>query len=141
HSSGVRGARELADGRILSWSWDKRLRLWNGQSGECLEIVAQADAANLHPEWLHARFLKESPDAVAGDFHAISSKRSAHLRHKNTPSPLAAWNAESDSEAPLLFPDGTAVVTQQNGQVCILKLYHGNRRVTLEEVEKSLACV
>jgi len=32
--------------------------------------------------------------------------------------------------------DGTVVVTQNNGQVCFLKLYYGQRRVSLAVAEK-----
>ena len=33
------GAVALADGRLLSWSHDKTLRLWDGQSGACLAVM------------------------------------------------------------------------------------------------------
>ena len=33
HAGDVRGAMELADGAILSWSDDKTLRLWSGADG------------------------------------------------------------------------------------------------------------
>jgi len=32
----------------------------------------------------------------------------------------------------------TLVVTQANGKVCFLKLYHGHRRITLAEAEAIL---
>jgi hypothetical protein len=92
-----------------------------------------------HPEWLHARAIVQNPYSVVGDYYADDSVRAAHLRQKIIHSSLAAWNADSDSAARCLLADGTAVVTQQNGQVCILKLYHGNRRVSLVEVEEILA--
>ncbi|MCE7949448.1 MAG: hypothetical protein DYG88_18685, partial [Chloroflexi bacterium CFX4] len=39
HDKGVRGALELHDGRLLSWSDDKMLRLWdtNGNEPKILE--------------------------------------------------------------------------------------------------------
>jgi WD40 repeat protein len=36
HTDRVKGVLVLADGRILSWSWDSSLRLWDAQSGQCL---------------------------------------------------------------------------------------------------------
>lgn len=39
---------------------------------------------------------------------------------------IVAWNTETVSNARCLLPDGTVVVTQANGQVCILKLHYGN---------------
>ena len=74
-----------------------------------------------------------------GDYFADSASRSAFLNHKRFSELLAAWNTESDAESQALSPDGTAVVTQKNGLVCILKLYHGNRRVSLAEAEEILA--
>ena len=39
HRSDIRGAQILDDGRILSWSRDRTLRLWNGDNGEQLSIL------------------------------------------------------------------------------------------------------
>ena len=39
HTSCVSGAEVLADGRILSHSWDKTLRLWDGKSGTLLATL------------------------------------------------------------------------------------------------------
>ena len=41
-------------------------------------------------------------------------------------------------ESQCLQADGTLVVTQSNGQVCILKLHQGRRRITLAEAEAIL---
>jgi hypothetical protein len=68
----------------------------------------------------------------------VTSGRSAHLRHKTISSTLAVWNGDSDAAQPRLAADGTAVVTQANGQVCILKLHHGQRRVSLDAAEAIL---
>jgi WD40 repeat protein len=149
HTSRVDGALALSDGRLLSWSWDdKTLRLWDGQSGACLEVIPEDQVVRQHPEWLHA--LEKASNAarvfdggflafsvVFGNFFVNSSARAAYLRHKARS--LAAWNADSDVDSRNLSPDGTLVVTQANGQVCILKLHHGNRRVSLAEVEEILA--
>ena len=39
HQSGQVARWSLADGRLLSWSGDKTLRLWDGQSGACLAVL------------------------------------------------------------------------------------------------------
>ena len=39
HFNYVKGALALNDGQILSWSDDKTLRLWDGQSGQCLTVL------------------------------------------------------------------------------------------------------
>jgi WD40 repeat protein len=139
HSDGILGALVLPDGRLLSWSWDKTLRVWDGRSGAGLEVMSEATAANKHPNWLHARKAAEKTNAVVGDYFADSMSGFSCLRHKTVPSILAGWEADSDSEVPCLLPDGTVVVTQENGQVCFLKLHHGQRRISLAEAEAFLA--
>ena len=145
HTEVVWGAMELADGQLLSWSlnetvrlWDG-FRLWDGRSGVCLAILAEGQVARRHPEWLYARCKTQNRGSVVGDFVAADYSRSAYLSHKTIPSVLAAWNAESEPVARCLLPDGTAVVTQNNGQVCFLKLHRGNRRVSLTEAEEILS--
>lgn len=138
HTDFITGALALSDGWLLSWSDDKTLRLWDGQSGACLEVVSEDQVAQQHPEWLQAREEARSPGSVSDDFFVTTSARSAQLRHKVISSTLAAWNADSDSRARSLLPDGTVAVTQANGQVCILKLHHGNCRITLAEAEAIL---
>lgn len=39
HTGSVAGALELADGKILSWSYDNTLRIWDKQSGRCLTVL------------------------------------------------------------------------------------------------------
>jgi len=41
HTDRVKGAQALADGRILSWSNDNSLRLWDARSGECLATLKE----------------------------------------------------------------------------------------------------
>lgn len=77
-------------------------------------------------------------DSVAGDWHGLASGRSAILRRETTSFLLATWQADADPDVPCLFPDGTMVVTQENGQVCFLHLHHGNRRISIAETEELL---
>ncbi|MCX7020578.1 MAG: TIR domain-containing protein, partial [Candidatus Sumerlaeota bacterium] len=39
HTERIISALELADRRLLSWSWDHTLRLWDSQSGTCLATL------------------------------------------------------------------------------------------------------
>ena len=41
HTKSVYDAQVLTDGRVLSWSVDNSLRLWDGQSGAPLGVIAQ----------------------------------------------------------------------------------------------------
>jgi WD40 repeat protein len=138
HIDEVRGALEFAGGRLVSWSDDRTLRLWDIHGGACLEAVSEVDARHRHPEWLHARATVHAPASVVDGFWAQSPFRTAQLCHRNYTDLLASWNADSDSTARCLLPDGTVVVTQVNGQVCILKLHHGNRRITLADADSLL---
>ena len=113
------------------WSWDRK-------SGQCLEVLSKEEANEKRPEWLHARANATLPGSVSGDWFASPTARYASLRHKTLPSARAIWNADSDAKSPYLQADGTLVVTQRNGQVCFLKLHHGQRRITLAEAEAIL---
>ena len=39
HTEPVNSALALTDGRLLSWSWDNTLRLWDAQNGACLVVL------------------------------------------------------------------------------------------------------
>ncbi|MBV5329796.1 MAG: hypothetical protein JZU65_19570, partial [Chlorobium sp.] len=60
------------------------------------------------------------------------SDNSAVLAHKNsTTINHYYWQGDSTVVAHRLFPDGRAVVTQDNGQVCFLQAYQGNQQIEL----------
>ena len=46
------------------------------------------------------------------------------------------WHGESKCTARHLKSDGLALLTQANGQVCFLHLYHGNTRISIMELEE-----
>jgi WD40 repeat protein len=140
HTDSVDGALALADGRLLSWgSWgDDTFRLWDSSTGTCMEVVAEDQVAGHHPQWLHARKNAQKTRPVVMGFFASSAARMAHLRRKSTSALLAAWAADSDSDVRCLLSDGTVVVTQRSGQVCILKLHHAHSRISLGETEAIL---
>jgi WD40 repeat protein len=143
HADAVRGVQVLADGRLLSWSEDTAMRLgevrsWDTQSGACLDVVSQEQAHRRYPQCYHLMAKTRYPQRVIEDFSVRELPRTAELRHKTLSPPLAAWNADSVLWSPYLLPDGTAIVGQPNGQVCILKLHHGQRRISLAEAEAML---
>jgi WD40 repeat protein len=143
HTNRVAGAVALSDGRILSWSWGGKKwewRLWDGQSGASLEGVSEREIPRLQPQWLHLRTEVEAQPNVLGIVFLAASVRFVRLYHKLTSEPIAQWHADSEEVgARCLLTNGTAVVTQVDGQVCLLKLHRGNRRISLAEAEAILA--
>ncbi|MBI5249111.1 MAG: TIR domain-containing protein [Desulfomonile tiedjei] len=138
HTREIEGAKQLEDGRVLSWAEDNTFRLWDVQIGACLEVVPKDQVGHQHPDWLHPRGKAWHSGSVFQDFAADSSARAAYLRHRALARPVACWSADSDARTRCLFPDGRMVVTLANGQVCILKLQHGERRVSLADAEALL---
>ena len=45
-----------------------------------------------------------------------------------------AWQGQSSCKVHRIYSDGRLMVTQANGQVCFLRTYSGNRRVSIEEL-------
>ena len=73
HAGQVSGALGLADDRILSWSGEKTLRLWDGKSGQCLAVLEGhfgwgRDALTLADERTRPLELDRLPDDEAVDF-------------------------------------------------------------------------
>ena len=137
HTGGVTGALELTDGRLLSWSEDGTLRLWDGLAGVLLEAVSEKDAPRLHPDWLAARAESQTPSLVQCSFVGWTMDRVTGLSHQLPYAGYAAlWHADAPVTARHLLPDGTLVVTLDRGQVCFLKLYHGNRRIDLDTLRQ-----
>ena len=145
HTGAVWGALVLPDGALLSWSWTEWC-LWDAQTGRCLQVVpddllmaAKNHAIRQHPDWWHAREAAvDSPESSLGHFIA-STECVAHLRHRCFSDAICSWNSDSVTTGRCLLSNGTVVVTQANGQVCFLKLHHGNRRISLAEAEALLA--
>jgi WD40 repeat protein len=138
HSKGVKGVRVLTDGRLLTLSWDETWRLWDANSGSCLAVAPADHIVSLHPEWLHALLEVEKPRSVAKDFFVSDSSCQARLIHRSAASMFTVWHGDSEVQARCLLTDGTLGVTQANGQVCILKLHNGHRRVSIAEAQEIL---
>jgi WD40 repeat protein len=132
HSGAVWGALVLPDGRILSWSEDNTLRLWDS-NGSPVAVHSVNEALSLFPEFrsvwggqdLNHSFTRWGRDRNAGRLSYRSVEKDASFE----------WHGDSRCNARLLTPDGRAVLTQQNGQVCFLQVHHGNRPITIAELE------
>ena len=129
------GGVALPDGRLLLRANDKKFRLWNGRMSSSFEVVPKEQVAGQHPEWVHALMRAQGLRTVALGAFAAAEGRLTILRHRASAAIRAIWHAESESEVRCLSPDGFTLVTQADKQMCFLKLYHGSRRITLEELE------
>ncbi|HPG84427.1 MAG TPA: TIR domain-containing protein [bacterium] len=138
HTDFVRCALEFSRSRLLSWSRDHTLRLWDSNNGICLDCINEDEAIQSHPEWLHVVQAVNKPQAVFSGFSLHSSGIKTHIVQKARPGIIGAWQAESSARVQCLQSDGTAIVTQSNSQVCFLKLYHRNRRISFAEAEELL---
>ena len=118
HSAGINGAQMLSDGRILSWSSDGTLRLWDSSNGELLAVLVGHTASIVGVEVLSdGRLLSwawdsvrlwdgESgvPLAVLGEYGVMGAKllsggRILSWSHASTlsydDSTLRLWDSES----------------------------------------------
>ncbi|MEW6386500.1 MAG: WD40 repeat domain-containing protein [Thermodesulfobacteriota bacterium] len=129
HNNKVEGALELSDRRILSWSEDKTIRLWD-KDGKPMKVYGLDEGLRLYPEAKRAFY---GPNRVYGTAYLTEKDNSAILACDLWPAII--WHGASACTARLLYPDGRAVVTQANGQVCFLQLYYDSRPITLDDLE------
>jgi len=72
-------------------------------------------------------------DLVVNGEHAFADSCQALLVDR-TLQRECRCQGESGFSSWLLFPDGWFVVTQDNGQVCFLQLYEGNRKIGIKKI-------
>lgn len=132
NSDHVYGAAKLKNGTILSWSNDYTLCIY-GKDGILWENDYNSVYYSVYSKWIeHVEGTEEShvkPFLRGGGVNSVHLKSSDMLQFDT-----AIWHGERETTCRFLFHDGTAVVTQANGQVCFLKLYNGNKR-TLNKLE------
>lgn len=138
HISWVEGALALPDGRLLSWSGDATLRLWDGPTGTAIATVAQAAAHRTHPDLHRAWREAEAPTVVCSAAAALGGRGHPRLWLYAPIDTAIPWHADGNWIADHLLPDGT-LVARRDKHLAILHLHHGRRRVSIEEAEALLA--
>lgn len=129
HTGWVRGASVLQGGWLLSWSFDRALRLWDAETGAPLAAISERDFAHQTPE-LHTAWVREwNSDATEGASAASGGMGGTSL---SAGAQAAAWHADGDWYVSLLLAQGT-VVAHCAGDLAMLQLHHGNRRVSLAQ--------
>lgn len=123
---------ETSDPRLenfgLSLSKDKTRRLWSAD-GEPLGSWPYREGQRRFPEFA-------ADQCRAGGWHAFEERRTAIACDPQN-SELLRWQAESYTNARHLFPDRRLIATQDNGQVCFLRIYDGNRMIALDGTSTS----
>jgi WD40 repeat protein len=154
---------EISDNRLLSWSiFDEKICIWDCKTGEVLEVYNVDDKELMNKLNDFSVRLEEKMDILSGlidsaktdikipifqnkqnsiGLFTVSKKQSVGISHTHQPLKhnIALWHADANAEDRWLLLDGTIVVTQEGGRVDFLKLYDGNRRITLDELEAKIA--
>lgn len=133
HTHQVYSALETKDGRFLSWSEDHTLRLWD-QMGRGLYSCAIDEGLCRFPEFRLAHEGKEN--YVSRSLLRVMMNSGFLTVFSESCIPRLFWHGESKCSAPHLKPEGLAILTQQNGQVCFLRIYHRNKPISVEELER-----
>jgi WD40 repeat protein len=135
HTDRIAGASAMSEDRLFSWAAES-LRIWDIHTGACLEVVHEDKVWEQYPNLVYEIQKIENREIGDSNFRTDVSACAVNLRHKTIPSILTCWNSESGANPRCLSTDGTIGCTQTNGQVRFLKLYHGNRRISLDELKE-----
>lgn len=125
HTSPVRGARLLSDGCVVSWSEDSQPSLWRLESeAHNSEIVDRLELA------------QDSGCPIVSRSLATFRPRFgvAVVTAEKTGSVL--WAASSEPRGVLLRADGTVIVALSSGQLLPLRVFRGNSRIGVRELER-----
>jgi WD40 repeat protein len=130
----VLGAAVLPFGRILTWG-DSGLEVWDGTTGASLGSVrakaAFRSAPGLYRAWSEAC----APSTV--QFEGLVNGRDGGVQlalGRRRFNPVVPWHADGQWNADHLLPDGT-IVGRCDKELAVLHLFHGRRRVNLDEAQ------
>ena len=131
----IRGALLLSDGEILLWSDDRRVHLWDIHRNR-FSVYSQIQSFNLFPE-VRSKYFSE---ACICSRSIIDKKRCLLCLDVYGHDSIISicWNSLVYCKQKLLKHEGLVIATQENGQVCFLRTYNGDHRISLEEVEHSV---
>lgn len=146
HAKSVGGALFLPDGCVLSWdqynqlsrSHNSTFRVWNGVDWKCRAVITATDASFERPDLVAARFLTRSKlSTSATNRWAVGEIRNCLVLTSIATARCVEWQADCECKGQSLFPDGTVVVTLDDGHVFFLKLFQGNQRISSAEAAES----
>lgn len=134
HISKLNGANLIEGNRALSWSVDGNICLWNLENGRRLNVYNRNKIFSA-PAVVWSAFLGNEKVLPNAGIDASGNMAILGYRHDNQMITIE-WHGESECTAQLIFDDGRVIVTQNNGQVCFLRLYHGNQYESLVDLGK-----
>jgi WD40 repeat protein len=155
HSEKVSGAKILEDGSVLCWSRDRIFCVWSEQTGwseysvaDVLSVGGNDPIFSMNEKSFREREFGAPALFFGGNLRVDGVSQGGtptNAFEKRDPSPLSHmprisfdsnltvyWNGDGTWHAPALLQSGTLVVHCDKNLV-FLHLYHGNRRVTLED--------
>ena len=136
HDSWIKGALELPDGRILSWSGGESL-IFDAKSGQLVSgPIWISDLPWLAPQMLRRQLTFDAPHAISGQSFGWAAGMRAMIASCITQAIPICWHGHfSIKKINALSPEGILVVSLASGHVFCLQFYRGAQRITLEEYE------
>ena len=128
------GATLLPDDRILSWDQaEEVVKIWDGTSGELQETIPCGEVRARDPTaWWGWREAQGSRRLRQQGAWGVTGQGFHHLDRATSQLTTVPWHSNGRWRACALQPDGLAMLLLQGNWV-FLHLYHGNRRVALEQ--------
>jgi hypothetical protein len=129
----VKDVLETKDGQFLSRDiWDSTLWLWN-RDGRSIGSYTLEEGLREFPEFRIAYCGKQNN--VLQSYFRGFEKSGCLTTCNDIKTDNLFWQGDSTCTARHLKPNGLAVLSQNNGQVCFLRIYYGNNPISVEELE------
>ena len=125
----VRRVIELSDKTLLFSIKDGTIQHWNNMGSIKKIYISEEDCLKNNPEFI--KFLLR----FSSNFFLKSKTNYVYLTNLKNSGVVCQWHGET-IQPHKIEVDGKIIVSQANGQVCFLKTYIGNERVTLDGLEK-----
>ena len=125
----VRRVIELSDKTLLFSIKDGTIQHWNNMGSIKKIYISEEDCLKNNPEFI--KFLLR----FSSNFFLKSKTNYVYLTNLKNSGVVCQWHGET-IQPHKIEVDGKIIVSQANGQVCFLKPYIGNERVTLDGLEK-----
>lgn len=131
HKQKISGIVLLPGGLLLSGDIDDNLCLWDANSNLLKTyqniMLCDMNSVDKVPIESHGHEVNIKGYYLEGREYLASVLRNEI--------PILSWYSESFCHAHHLTVDGTAIVSQENGQVCFLQTYLGDKLVKIEELQ------